>query len=76
MSGITETEAAKAARAEFANDLCGMTDADIAREIENSRREIEEIEPWLEALVAEQEHRLLDAATNGKASGAHREDKP
>lgn len=46
------TPAAQAAIKEFENDLRDMTMAEVEREIRQAENELDEIEPWLEALVA------------------------
>jgi len=45
--------------APYRNDLKGMDDAEIVGAINHARGIIDEEEPWLEALVAEQERRAL-----------------
>lgn len=55
LSGIEKAAASaidEAAIAAYANDLRDMTPAQIENEIRQAEREIEEVEPWLEALVA------------------------
>jgi hypothetical protein len=49
--------AMNAARMEYAADLFGMTDQDIEREIKDAEETINDAESWLEALIAEKEHR-------------------
>lgn len=44
--------AASAAIKEFENDLRDMTLREVDREISRAQAELDEIEPWLEALVA------------------------
>lgn len=60
MADRTEAPAARAAREEFANDLKGMTNVEIEQEIIIEQAHLAEIEPWLEALIAELEHRQGD----------------
>lgn len=54
--------AQEAARAEFANDLNGMSDADIEAQIREVSETIDEETAWLEALTAEKAHRAKGGA--------------
>jgi hypothetical protein len=54
---VREHPAMKAARLEYANDLDGMTDREIEHEINDAEETISEAESWLEALIAERDHR-------------------
>lgn len=50
-----------AAIAQFKGDLEGMSDEGIAAAKEAAQNQIDEIEPWLEALCAEQRRRAANA---------------
>lgn len=54
-----EAEVDAAAIAEYAADLEGMDDEEIKAEIISAQNELDEVEPWLEALHAEGRRRRL-----------------
>lgn len=50
--GITFEDVDDAAIKQFSADLCGMTPAAVEEAIREAQSQIDEIEPWLEALHA------------------------